>query len=363
MNDIFEERRDTPLASKIKRQINENGCLSVARYMEMCLYDPEYGYYIKQPILGGKGDFITAPEISQIFGELIGLWCSVVWEQMKSPGRLNLVELGPGRGTLMLDVLRAARINSKFSRALSVHLVEMSPILEKIQKETLKETHFNLTWHEILKTVPDGPTILIANEFLDTFPVNQNIFDGDTWFERLVGTEDQKRLVFLVKDKNGEIISKLSGDGILKIQESQDHTKILQELSTRILKHPLAALFIDYGYEKPTFGETLQAIRVHTPEHPLCSPGEADLSAQVDFACFKSQAINYGFEIDGPLSQSDFLLHLGIVERCSRLMKDNPLKAAQIEGDVMRLISANGMGIRFKVICLRTANLPKLINS
>lgn len=357
-----EERRDTPLALKIKKRIEEKGSLSVADYMETCLYDCEHGYYIRQPVLGFTGDFITAPEISQVFGELIGLWCAVTWEQMKSPQKINLVEIGPGRGTLILDALRAAKINSKFQEALSVHLVEISPALERIQKETLKKMNLHPTWHKTLKTIPEGPTLLIANEFLDTCPVKQRIFDGNLWFERLVGIEGQKRFVFLVKDHNGSIIPELSGDGISGIQESQNHTHFLKELSARFLKFPLAALFIDYGHEQTTMGETLQAIRLQAAEHPLCSPGEADLSAQVDFASFKSQALNFGFEVDGPVCQSEFLMRLGVIERASRLMNDHPLKAGQIEMDIMRLISTNGMGRHFKAICLRTKDLPLLID-
>jgi SAM-dependent MidA family methyltransferase len=337
-----EARRDTPLALKLKDRIRRVGPISVAEYMQTCLQDPEHGYYVKQSVIGRDGDFITASEISQIFGELIGLWSAVVWQQMGSPPRINLVELGPGRGTLMRDALRAAAKVPAFIDALDVHLVESNERLIQMQRNTLETTNSTLRWYGSLQSVPKGPALLIANEFLDTAAVLQSVNDA----ERRVTLDEVDRLVFE------------PASGV--ITESQDHVALTTDLALRASDAPMAALFIDYGHFETAAGETLQALRGHAPEHPLCSPGEADLTVHVDFAAFAAAIPREALAVDGPITQGEFLGRLGIVERASRLMHANPAKAAEIELGVARLISPQGMGSRFKVIGIRSAHLSCL---
>lgn len=337
-----EERRDTPLALKLKDHIRRMGPISVAEYMQTCLQDPEHGYYIKQSAIGRDGDFITASEISQIFGELIGLWSAVVWQQMGSPPRINLVELGPGRGTLMRDALRAAAKVRAFIDALEVHLVESNERLIRIQRKSLETIDTKLRWHRSLQTVPGGPALLIANEFLDTASVEQTV-DGA---ERRVTLDQSGRLVFE------------PATGV--ITERQDHVALTMDLASRASGAPLAALFIDYGHFATAAGETLQALRSHAPEHPLCSPGEADLTVHVDFAAFAAAIPRETLTVDGPITQAEFLGRLGIVERASRLMHANPAKATEIEMSTARLMAPQGMGSRFKVVGIRSAHLPCL---
>jgi NADH dehydrogenase [ubiquinone] 1 alpha subcomplex assembly factor 7 len=335
-------RRDTPLASKLKERIRREGPLSVAEYMAACLHDPEHGYYVKQPAIGRDGDFITAPEISQVFGELIGLWSAVVWQQMGSPARVNLVELGPGRGTLMRDALRAAQKVPGFLGAIDVHLVESNATLIDRQRATLSGCDRPIAWHASLATISQVPAIVIANEFLDTVPASQSI-DG---IARRVSLDATDRLAFTPADGT--------------IHEQQDHTALIAGLAHRAAHAPLAALFVDYGHTATAHGETLQALRAHQPEHPLTSPGEADLTVHVDFEAFANTAASAALAVDGPITQGEFLGRLGIVERASRLMSANPAKAAEIELAVARLIAPQGMGSRFKAIGLRSPNLPIL---
>ena len=335
-------RRDTPLARKLKERIRREGPLSVAEYMSACLHDPEYGYYVKQPAIGRDGDFITAPEISQIFGELIGLWSAIVWQQMGSPARVNLVELGPGRGTLMRDALRAARKVPGFFDAIAVNLIECNPILIDRQRATLSECARPIAWSASLATVSNAPSIVIANEFLDTIPACQ-LIDG---IARRVSLDVAERLVFTPE--------------VGTIAEQQDHTALIADLALRSANAPLATLLFDYGHLATAPGETLQALRAHRPEHPLTSPGEADLTVHVDFQAFATTAQDHALAVDGPITQGEFLGRLGIVERASHLMSANPTKAGDIELAVARLIAPQGMGSRFKAIGLRSPNLPIL---
>jgi NADH dehydrogenase [ubiquinone] 1 alpha subcomplex assembly factor 7 len=309
---------------------------------DTCLQDPEHGYYVTKPAIGRDSDFITAPEISQVFGELIGLWSAVVWQQMGSPARVNLVELGPGRGTLMRDALRAAAKLSHFVDALSVHLIDSNPRLIEQQRSTLAGASRSISWHASLATVPDAPSIIIANEFLDTASAAQHI--GGV--ERRVTIDGADRLVFTPDAGT--------------IHEQQDHKALVAGLARRAGGMPLAALFFDYGHLTTAPGDTLQALRAHRPEHPLTSPGEADLTVHVDFAAFSRASGAAGLAVDGPLSQGEFLGRLGIVERASHLMSANPAKAGEIELAVARLIAPQGMGSRFKAIAIRSSNLPPL---
>jgi len=391
MNENYDptERRETPLLTQLRQTIHRDGPISVGRYMQMCLSHPEHGYYISQTAIGGEGDFITAPEISQVFGELVGLWAVVVWQQMGSPQRVRLVEIGPGRGTLMADALRAAANHPEFRAALTVDLVEISPVLRQAQEKTLSAASVRtgsveIAWHSSFADIPDdAPIILIANEFLDTCSIDQFIVasndtvDAHTLIhsqeltpecERRVGLDDNDGLIFLPTDeprpeeehesKSGKQIAPTETSGAILERPSED-CPLLAQLAARHAR-PSAALFIDYGHGDTGLGETLQAIRGHKHEHVLTSPGEADLSAHVDFARFGETCQSLGFAVDGPTTQAEFLGNLGAIQRASRLMSANPDQAMEIEAGLLRLMAPNGMGTRFKAIGVRHGDVPPL---
>jgi len=335
--------------------------------MQCCLADAQHGYYTTRAGIGRDGDFTTAPEISQVFGELIGLWCAVVWQQMGTPSRLALVELGPGGGQLIDDALRAARIVPGFIEAIELHLVEINPTFRARQAERLRRHAVAPAWHKGLPNLHGTPTIIVANEFLDTLPSRQFIRQSAGWAEICVAVSDVDDreaggLKFISRDLEslpfdatryppanvGDLITRTDFDGLLgRLNGLAEHC-------------PLAALFIDYGHQNTALGDTLQAVRRHQSEHPLVSPGEADISVGVDFAHFVRAAETLGMMIDGPVAQGHFLGALGIAERASRLMGANPSGTQMIEAGVHRLMSETGMGARFHVVGLRSKGLAPL---
>ena len=357
-------RRDTPLAHALKVRIRRDGPLGVRDYMAACLYDPHHGYYRTRPAIGQAGDFVTAPEISQIFGELIGLWCAVVWQQMGAPSEVDLVEIGPGRGTLMRDALRATRRVAGFGAALRVSLVESSETLTTLQRATLADAAVPIAWHANLDGVARDqatPAILIANEVLDCEPRNQFVRRLDGWSPRMIGLDAAGQLAFQTDDTVAPLpdldaIYPHARDG--DIAEPSRFDLLHQAIAIR---PTLAALLIDYGHTEPGLGDTLQAVRDHQSEHPLGSPGEADLTMQVDFSALARDVGRIpGVRMDGPVPQAEFLGSLGAVERASRLMAANPAKAAMLEAGIARLLSPGGMGTRFQAVGIRSARLPPL---
>jgi SAM-dependent MidA family methyltransferase len=367
------DEHETPLEAKLKKRIRRDGPISVAAYMQACMLDEEHGYYRRQPAIGAGADFITAPEISQVFGELIGLWCAVVWQQMGSPSRFNLVELGPGRGTLMRDALRATRIVPGLHAALAVHLVDKNETLRAVQQATLAEASVALHFHTepsralmMRSNMAEEPTILVANEFLDALPVYQFEYKGGKWRDRDVGLGGAgDRLAFEPDMTSSVTPASLPQDaapqeGDVFEASSQFGVYAGELFRTRAEFAPLAALFIDYGHMKSGLGDTLQGIAGQAHVSPFHAPGETDLSVQVDFERFATECQSAGFKTDGPLPQAEFLGRLGIMERASRLMAANPDKALTIETGVARLMAPSGMGSRFKVIGLSTPGLPPL---
>jgi NADH dehydrogenase [ubiquinone] 1 alpha subcomplex assembly factor 7 len=361
-----EARRDTPLSIVIADAIRARGPISVDEYMQICLQDPTHGYYRSKAVLGAGGDFVTAPEISQMFGELIGLWSAIVWQQMGSPSSFNLVELGPGRGTMMADMLRAVRRVPGYLAAADVICVETSEILTERQRTTLRDVGCPVSWTRQLKDIPAGPMIVIGNEFLDALPAAQTVYTSGAEATRQVSLDGEGRLVFSPTER---------GPGFDDIMTSQFDAfqHLTAKLSARAIltsaisasvmsptAAPTAALFIDYGQLETGPGDTLQAVRAHAWEHPLTSPGEADLTVHVDFEVFGALARSHGFVVDGPTTQAEFLGSLGIVERASKLMSANPTEANTIEMATARLIGPGAMGTRFKVIGLRSPFLPPL---
>lgn len=352
----------TPLARILMERIAREGPIAVRDYMDLCLHHPEHGYYRTRAAIGAAEDFITAPEISQVFGELIGLWAAVVWQQMGSPARVRLVELGPGRGTLMRDALRAARAVPAFRAAIEVILVEPNPALQTVQRATLADVGVAIRWCDDLGVLAEGdaaPTIVIANEILDVIPITQLVRTDSGWVERGVGVNSIDHLVFgvLGATSPAEITVDAKPGDIVERRDTRVFTEPLQSLADTA---PLAALFIDYGYFGPAVGDTLQAIRSQRYEDPLAAPGTADLTAHVDFAAFAADARAAGLSVDGPRTQAEFLGALGILERTSRLMAANPAAASSLEAATARLIAPTGMGAHFKAIGLRSAGLSPL---
>jgi len=356
-------RFDTPLALRLKERIRDSGPISIADYMSLCLWDDRHGYYATRTAIGASGDFITAAEISQIFGEIIGLWAAVVWQQvLGGPERVTLAEYGPGRGTMMRDIMRAARVVPGFPLAASIHLVELSPVLEAAQRATLSEFNAPITWGHNLVGF-DTPAIIVANEFLDAWPLEQWIKSEDGWHKRGVGIDPLGNLNFCVLDtidQTGDIERAHLGAAPGTIVETHKPARLAEAFQTLARNGPFAALLIDYGYATPSAGDTLQAVRGHVYESPLAAPGEADLSAHVSFFELATVLHGCGLEIDGPVTQGEFLGSLGVVERASRLMHANPQRAGEIEAGLARLMAPSGMGTRFKAIGVRSSGLPPL---
>jgi len=357
-------RTPTPLAEELCARIRRDGPISVAAYMDACLHHPVHGYYRKRDAIGRSGDFITAPEISQVFGELIGLWCAVVWRQMGEPRTLNLIELGPGRGTLMCDALRAARTLPAFRAALSVDLVESNPTLEAMQRATLANMDVAIRWSAELASARDaGAAIVIANEFLDTLPLAQWVHRGGQWHARYVGCDAQGRLAFVENGADPDFlpppaIADAARDGDVFETRARTLETFARQLTA--LADPIVALFIDYGHVAPALGDTLQAVRGHRYDDPLRAPGEADLSAQVDFSAVATSLVRHGLLCDGPVAQAELLGVLGIAERASRLMAANPADAGAIEGAIARLMAPGGMGTRFQALGARSKSIGPL---
>lgn len=355
-------RRATPLARKLKERIKREGPLSVEAYMAACLQDPEHGYYRTRQAIGLAGDFVTAPEISQVFGELIGLWAAVVWQQMGRPRPCRLIELGPGRGTLLKDALRASRIVPGFLDALELVLVESNRVLVAEQCVVLGPLADRAKWFEHVAEIPPGLSILIANEFLDTLPITQHQRTGTGWQERGVTCDDSGKLQFTLLDGRPRRLPDPAASDALPgvLFEQRITADIASDLEKLAAGGPLAALFLDYGHWGSATGDTLQAVRAQCYEHPLTSPGEADLTAQVEFESFANDVKARQLAVDGPVTHAEFLGALGIVERTSRLMSANPSRAAEIEAGVARLMSPSGMGSRFKGLGVRSPALPAL---
>jgi NADH dehydrogenase [ubiquinone] 1 alpha subcomplex assembly factor 7 len=347
------------LLAGLGERIRRDGPMRVDAYMQACHAHPLYGYRHKVASIGAAGDFVTAPEISQVFGELVGLWSAVVWESMGRPAPLRLVELGPGRGTLMRDALRAGKAIPQFLAAISVHLVEVSEPMRRLQRAALPRGDTGgapaVTWHDTLAEVPAGPAIVIANELLDALPIRQLVRAGQAWRERVVALDPRGHLTLTAGEAVELETAVWAPEGaILELRAGED--ELLAALAARTA--PCAALLIDYGPAGPAFGDTLQAVRGHAYADPLTEPGAADLTAHVQFAALAEKARAAGLAADGPITQAEFLGRLGIVERTARLMAANPARAAEIEAATQRLMSPGGMGQLFKVMAVRTPALP-----
>lgn len=351
----------TPLGAAIEEIIAAEGPITVERYMALCLGHPLHGYYRTRDPLGASGDFTTAPEITQMFGELIGLWAAEVWRSMGGPSPVRLVELGPGRGTLMADAMRAARVLPPFRAAVDVHLVETSPTLRERQEATLGAAGVPLTWHDDLGSVPGGPMIAIANEFVDALPIRQFIGTGRGWCERLVGS-NRGRLTFGSSPEPERALSVPVRIGAM-LEWPAAGIALIGALASRVASQGGAALVIDYGHAESGFADTLQAVRAHAFADPLADPGEADLTAHVDFGVLAQAARTAGAAVHGAAPQGEFLRALGIEPRAASLKAGaTPAQAHAVDAAVARLTGTGDgeMGSLFKALALADPRLPPL---
>jgi len=344
----------TPLAEIIAQRIRLQGPITIAEYMALALGHPEHGYYRRADPLGKAGDFTTAPEISQMFGELIGLWCAEIWRLMDSPEQFNLVELGPGRGTLMADALRAAKVLPGFNDAASIHMVETSPALRERQEVALAGSR-PVTWHDDFGGVPAGPMILISNEFFDALPIHQFERTADGWRERQV-TLDGDGFAFTLSTNRSPAevlipeILRMSAPARAVIEVSPASVSTMTAIAQQLEEDGGAAIIIDYGHTAPGAGETLQAVRRHAFHNVLSDPGSADLTAHVDFAALAAAGHPHA-AIHGPVTQREFLKSLGIELRAGQLrQRATEAQARDIDTALHRLIDPAEMGTLFKVL-------------
>jgi len=332
--------------------------------MAMALTDPIDGYYTTRDPLGVGGDFITAPEISQIFGEIIGLWCADLWQRMGKPTHFVLAELGPGRGTLMSDLLRALAVLPACAAAAELHLVEVSPPLRAAQAATLAKRHprRKVIWHDRADTLPAGPLLLIANEFLDALPIRQWRYDGEHWTERCIGLDVAGALTFVAGTAAPPPVGApaTAATGAL-FETNEAAISLAGTLGRRLAATGGAALLIDYGHGESACGDTLQAVRAHRHVPVLADPGSADLTAHVDFAAVARAAGEAGARLHGPVTQHRFLIENGIDHRLARLQAgSDAATGAALQQGVRRLIDPLEMGRLFKVMALTHPGLTGL---
>jgi NADH dehydrogenase [ubiquinone] 1 alpha subcomplex assembly factor 7 len=349
-----------PLLPRLLAEVAADGPMSVHRYMFSCLHDPRDGYYATRPALGG--DFTTAPEISQMFGELIGLWAVQTWMELGEPAAFDLIELGPGRGVLMADAWRAARLAPGFRAAARIVFVETSAPLRRMQAEALAKVGAAAVWRDTLAEAGDAPAIVLANEFLDCLPIRQFVRAGDGFLERLVGA-DADRLGFGL-DRTPLPITALPAHlraapaGSI-VEWAPGLPALIMTLAARLNAHGGRALLIDYGADAPSFGDTLQALSGGRKVDPLAAPGEADLTAHVDFIAAAALARAAGLSVDGPAPQGPFLNALGLGLRAQALAQKRPDQHDAIGAAYNRLTAPNQMGALFKAIALSSPQLPR----
>ena len=332
------------LLDLILRQIRVAGPLSVAAYMDLCLAHHEFGYYRRKDPLGVKGDFTTAPEISQLFGEMIGLWVVDAWQRLGSPPSIILCELGPGRGTLMQDISRIIGKLPELKQALSIHLIETSDVLIEKQKVQVPDAIF----HASLQSLPtEVPVIFIGNEFLDALPFRQLIKTKDGWHERVIGDQEGKLVFGIGGAVPANNLPEAEEGSIFEFSPFREN--VWADICERIKSQKGAALMIDYGYSDPQTLNTFQAVQNHQYANVLENPGEQDLTSHVDFAALARIAGDARIA-----TQADFLKSMGIEVRAQRLATANPDQANDIYGGLHRLIDAEQMGTLFKTISVYT---------
>lgn len=346
------------LEDQIDLQIRAGGPMSVATYMGLCLTHPSKGYYRAGDPIGAAGDFITAPEISQMFGELIGFWLVNLWQQMGEPKRFTLLELGPGRGTLMADILRVACRAPGFRDGLNLALFETSPPLMAEQKARLEV--YEPKWLENFENFEEGPILVVTNEFFDALPIRQFLRKPDGWHERQVGLVDGKRAFGLSPtpippESMPDAVQDAAMDSIFEVNFAG--AEVMSRVAKVVAKQGGSVLAIDYGYGRTQTGETLQGVRRHAYADTLEAPGETDISAHVDFAALANVTRQAGLSVQPLATQGEFLVRLGIGERAAALSRANPEAAPGIRTAHDRLVGKDQMGELFKVFCAHSPGL------
>jgi len=347
------------LESKIKALIKQDGPISIANFMQMVLLDPEFGYYIKQDPFGESGDFITAPEISQVFGEIIGAYIAYKWQEMGEPDEFQVVELGPGNGALMHDILRTLKIIPKLFASLKIHLVEISPTLRKKQLETLKSFNLPIVHHDDLTKIPKIKSYIVANEFFDALPINQYQYREGSWHEKKIKLGKDDHFIFALEPNKGKVdfireMKKPKDDDVYEI--SFQAINVMVELSNFISKTGSNAMFIDYGYIEKSYGDTFQALKKHKFNHIFENLGEADLTAHVDFEELSTIAAkNDNIEVS-LATQGEFFSNFGYKERTEALKRKSDRETAKLLDTVQdRILHPNQMGELFKVMLVETS--------
>lgn len=335
----------------LARRIRTTGPITLADYMGDCLMHPDHGYYQQERIFGADGDFITAPEISQMFGEMIGLWLANRWHAMGAPTHINLIELGPGRGTLMADILASTRNVAGFHDAVSVHFLELSEQLRAEQQKAVP----NAQWHSSLATIPNGPVLMIANEFFDALPIHQFEFRDGVWFERSVTLDDDGNLKLTLTEPSAKFalipdhLRKPTSNAVIEVSPAA--IGIMRDIGDRLNNDGGAALIIDYGYDHANFGDSFQAVKDHRYCDALTAPGKADLTAHVNFESLKRMATDAGLKIGGPVGQGKFLMQLGLGNRAGTLVNGkNEEEQAETFSALKRLSAPDEMGELFRVL-------------
>lgn len=349
----------------LKSRLENHYFLTLHDYMQIC----NYHYYSKQPTIGAMGDFITAPEISQMFGEMLGIWIITRWHQMGEPNDFRIIEAGPGKGTLMADILRVLKSQPRLMQALRVHFLEFSESLQEMQKHAISQFDVKCYWHNDLHHVPYGPFILIANEFFDALPVQQLVYSAQGWLERGVIQRDGKLEYATREITDTNLLANINPDRIAIapvpgniLEHSPMMGNYLRWMLQRMrAKWPGSALIVDYGYMQHAYGDTFQAVHHHQYADPLERPGWQDLTVHVNFAAIKDFAERWELQCTGPTGQGDFLKQMGIEQRAQNLFDgpSEPLEKMGIMEAMHRLTDADEMGTLFKVICLSSPKLPQ----
>ncbi len=343
----------TPIEALLHRQIEATGPVTLAEYMALCLSHPEYGYYITRDPLGKAGDFTTAPEISQMFGELLGLALVQAWVEQGSPAPFILAELGPGSGQLMSDALRAASRAPGFLDAADLWLVETSPVL---RTEQAKRIALVPQWVGSVDDLPDGPLFLLANEFFDALPIRQYRLQQKRWRETVVGLE-KGRLTLGLKSLTDALED--APEGTIR-ERCPSGAAFAGTIAARIADHGGAAIIVDYGYDRPTDtgGDTFQAVREHVYVDVLSHPGTADLTAHVDFGALGDAAKSMGAATSLLVTQGDLLSRLGIGARAASLVRSAPGQIDTVEAALKRLTHPDEMGSLFKALAIYPVGAP-----
>ena len=340
------------LKDRLKAQIASSGPLTVAQYMTACLHDPQEGYYATRPRLGADGDFMTAPLISQMFGELLGLWAAEVWTRLGRPDRVLLVEAGPGDGTLMADMLRAARHAPGFLDAVKLAMIETSEPLIALQRNTLADAWVMPSWAGSLEDLPAGaPVILVSNELLDCLPARQFVRTDTAWAERMVGLGHDGALAFgLSRQPVDGVMPQAAVGDVFEISPAQ--SAFGAAIGRLLAREGGAALLIDYGRDNPGPGDTLQALKGHVKVPPLDEPGQADLTVHADFPAVAEAARAAGAFTAPILTQGELLDRLGVYDRAAALAKARPDRAEIIGRQLARLVDPDQMGTLFKALAI-----------